>query len=109
MSDLIAVISNLPLYHTRCYINNTNINDIVTCIVGGKRIYCIVTGLTPTGIKVTDLYLEVTNTEIKLYRDNIINSNHRGVLVPPHISNNSHHSGRLIHKIENIQYLNEYT
>ena len=55
MNNPIAKLNNLPEFGDKITKNNIQINDIITCEVNNRQIYCKVIDVTNTMIKVNDL------------------------------------------------------
>lgn len=62
-----GIITGFPEEGERAYINNVNINDVITYKVKGQRVFSVVLGTTTTMIKVVDLICEYTNNGVILY------------------------------------------
>ena len=80
MNNPIAKLINLPEFGDKITKNNIQINDIITCEVNNRQIYCKVIDVTNTMIKVNDLISEIKNNEILFYVDDKINKTHNGYL-----------------------------
>ncbi len=65
-----AIMNGLPMYNQRAKVGNVIINDIITYRVKGKWIFSVVTGTTPSSIKVIDLNCEITADSVRFYRKN---------------------------------------
>ena len=92
-----AQILGLPKHEYRAKIENVKVNDIITCKVDGKWIFCKVDGTTPTMIKVSDLQSDIENNAICLYL--IQNKNP--------ITNGLLNENRRIFFVENVRYCYE--
>jgi hypothetical protein len=90
-----AVMTGLPIYGERAYIDNVNINDVITYKVKGYSVFSVVIGTTPTMIKVFDLNCENTIDGVNLYINNEQNSTTKCLLKPT----------RKIFKVRNINRL----
>jgi len=94
ITNFFAVMTGLPLYGERAYINNVNVNDVITYKVKGILIFSVVLGTTPTMIKVVDLICENTIDGVNLYKNNEKNITTKCFLKP----------SRKIFKVTNINY-----
>jgi hypothetical protein len=90
-----AVMNGLPLYNQRAKVGNVIINDIITYRVKGNWIFSVVTGTTPSSIKVNDLNSEITADSVRFYCKNVKNRTTKGKLT----------DDRRIFKVGNITYL----
>jgi len=91
-----AVMNGLPVYNGRAKVDNVIINDIITYRVGGKWIFSVVTGTTPSAISVDDLNSEITADSVRFYcKKNVKNPITKGKLT----------DDRSIFKVANITYL----
>ena len=90
-----AIMSGLPMYNQRAKVGNVIINDIITYRVKGKWIFSVVTGTTPSSIKVNDLNCEITADSVRFYYKNVKNSTTDNVIT----------DDRRIFKVSNITYL----
>jgi hypothetical protein len=89
-------MNGLPVKsYDRATSQNVNINDIITYKVFGKWIYSVVTGITPSSIKISDLICEITDTCIYMSINPEINPTTKG----------SVQNGREMYKVTNIIYL----
>jgi hypothetical protein len=91
-SERFAVMTGLPVYGERANILNVEINDVISYKVKGKWIFSVVTGTTPTMIKVFDLFCETTQHGVNLYINHELNSTTKCLLKP----------SRKIFKIKNV-------
>lgn len=82
MTERIAFIDGLPVYGPRITIENAEINEVITYKVKGQWIFSVVTGTTPTMIKVRDLICENTEQGINLYISYGQNPITKGLLKP---------------------------
>ena len=94
-TECFAVMNGLPMYNQRAKVGNVIINDIITYRVGGKWIFSVVTGSTPSSINVNDLNCEITADSVRFYRKNMTNCT----------TNNKLTDDRRIFKVGNITYL----
>ena len=90
-----AEMDGLPIYGDRAKIHNVIVDDIITYRVKGRWVFSVVTGTTPTMIKVTDLNCENTQHSVKLYIKPEKSSTTFGLL----------NDTRRIFKVQNITYL----
>jgi hypothetical protein len=88
-------MNGLPVYNGRAKVGNVIINDIITYRVKGQWIFSVVTGTTPSSIKVNDLNCEVTQDSVRFYCKNAKNPTTDNVVV----------DSRRIFKVGNIIYL----
>jgi hypothetical protein len=95
IKNCFAVMNGLPVYGERAKINNVNVNNVITYKVKGYWVFSVVTGTTPTMIKVIDLICENTETGVNLYINNEQNYTTKCLL----------NESRKIFKIRNIAYL----
>ena len=90
-----GVIDGLPLYGERAKIDNVKINDVISYMVKGHLTFSVVTGTTPTMIKIQDLLCENTEYGINLYVKTQQNSTTKNLLKET----------KKILKIKNVKYL----
>ena len=90
-----AVMNGLPVYNGRAKVGNVIINDIITYRVNDEWIFSVVTGTTPTTIKVSDLDSEITADSVRFYCKNAKNPTTHNAVV----------DRRRIFKVGNITYL----
>jgi|LauGreDrversion4_2_1035121.scaffolds.fasta_scaffold30747_4 hypothetical protein len=90
-----AVMNGLPVYNGRAKVSNVIVNDIITYRVKGKWIFSVVTGTTPSSIKVIDLSCEITDDSVRFYCKNVKNRTTDNAVV----------DSRRIFKVGNITYL----
>ena len=91
-----AVMNGLPVYNGRAKVSNVIVNDIITYRVKGEWIFSVVTGTTPSSIKVIDLNCEITADSVRFYRKNDVkNPTTDGALT----------NTRRIFKVGNITYV----
>jgi hypothetical protein len=65
-----ALMTGLPEYGERAYVDNVNIGDVITYRVNGVWIFSAVIGTTPSMIKVVDLICEIDTNQVTLYKNN---------------------------------------
>ena len=94
-TECFAVMNGLPMYNQRAKVGNVIINDIITYRVKGKWIFSVVTGTTPSSIKVIDLDSDITAYSVRFYYKNVKNCTTDNVLT----------DDRRIFKVGNITYL----
>jgi hypothetical protein len=88
-------MNGLPVYNGRAKVGNVIINDIITYRVKGEWIFSVVTGTTPSTIKVIDLESEITADSVRFYCKNVKNRTTDCALIDT----------RRIFKVGNITYL----
>lgn len=91
-STRFAWMNRLPEYGERVILSNVRINDVITYKVKDRWVFSLVSGTTPTMIKVVDLICENTNVGISLYINHEQNTTTKGLLKPT----------RKIFKIRNV-------
>lgn len=94
-TECFAVMNGLPVYNGRAKVDNVIINDIITYKVKGVWIFSVVTGTTPSSIKVIDLDSEITADSVRFYCKNAKNPTTDNAVV----------DSRRIFKVDNITYL----
>ena len=94
-STRFAWMNGLPEYGERVLISNVRIKDVITYKVKGRWVFSVVSGITPTMIKVVDLICENTNLGVTLYINHEQNTTTKCLLNPT----------RRIFKIMNVSLL----